>query len=55
MSIRQEKENGMPVARIARRYGISRQSVYNVVNGAGGARERPPRASVLDAFNPDYS
>jgi transposase len=52
-SIRQEKENGMPVARIARRYGISRQSVYNVVNGvAGGARVRPPRPSLLDAFKP---
>lgn len=53
MSIRQEKENGVPVARIARRYGISRQSVYNVVNGvSGGERERAPRASVLDPFKP---
>ena len=53
MSIRQEQENGMPVARIARRYGISRQSVYNVVNGgSGGVRERAPRASVLDSFKP---
>ena len=53
MSIRQEKENGMPVTRIARRYGISRQSVYNVVNGvSGAARERVPRASLLDAFKP---
>ena len=53
MSIRQEKENGMPVARIARRYGISRQSVYNVVNGVfGSGRERVARPSVLDAFKP---
>jgi len=50
MSIRQEKENGMPVARIAVRYGISRQSVYNVMNGGSGGRERAPRASVLDPF-----
>ncbi len=52
MSIRQEKENGMPVARIAARYGISRQSVYNVMNGGSGGRERTPRASVLDPFKP---
>ena len=53
MSIRQERENGMPVARIARRYGISRQSVYNVVNGvSGGVRERVPRPSLLDPFKP---
>jgi transposase len=52
MSIRQEKENGMPVARIAVRYGISRQSVYNVMNGSSGGRERVPRASVLDPFKP---
>jgi len=53
MSIRLEKENGMPVARIARRYGISRQSVYNVVNGvSGGVRERVPRPSLLDPFKP---
>lgn len=52
MSIRQEKENGVPVARIARRYGISRQSVYNVMNGGSGGRERAPRPSVLDPFKP---
>ena len=40
----------MPVARIAVRYGISRQSVYNVMNGGSGGRERAPRASVLDPF-----
>ena len=50
MSIRQEKENGMPVARIARRYGISRQSVYNVMNGGSGGPERTPRPSVLDPY-----
>lgn len=42
-----------PVARIARRYCISRQSVYNVVNGvSGAARERVPRPSLLDPFKP---
>ena len=52
MSIRQEKEEGMPVARIARRYGISRQSVYNVMSSDSGGRERAPRVSVLDPFKP---
>ncbi len=53
MSIRQEKENGMPVARIALRYGISRQSVYNVMNGvSSGVRERVVRPSLLDPFKP---
>jgi len=40
---------GAPFARIARRYGVSRQSVYNVVNGPT-KRDGARKASTLDPF-----
>lgn len=51
MSIRRDVREGVPVARIARKYGISRQSVYNVSRAASSVPpERPRRASILDPF-----
>lgn len=41
--------DGVPIARIARRYGVSRQSVYNVLNGPT-EREGVRKASKLDPF-----
>jgi len=39
--------DGVPFARIARRVGVSRQSVYNVVNGPT-KRDGARKASTLD-------
>lgn len=41
--------DGVPIARIARRYGVSRQSVYNVLNGPT-EREGARKVSKLDPF-----
>lgn len=49
LRMRREVEDGVPIARVARRYGVSRQSIYNVLK-APSADERVPRPSMLDPF-----
>ena len=44
-----EVEDGVPIARIARRYGVSRQSIYNVLK-AVPAEERVVKPGKLDPF-----
>ena len=49
--VKNEKAQGVPIARIARKYGISRQSVYNILNEESSAvRSRKERSSILDPF-----
>lgn len=47
--MKSEIEDGVPIARVARKYGVCRQSVYNVVNGVTSA-EPVRRPSKLDRF-----
>lgn len=47
--MKREVLDGVPKAVIARRYGVSRQSVYNVLN-ANSEGEKAPRPSKLDPF-----
>lgn len=49
LRMKREVEDGVPIARVARRYGVSRQSIYNVLK-ATSAEERVPRRSKLDPF-----
>jgi transposase len=49
--VKNDRKQGVPVARIARQYGISRQSVYNVLSEESSApRRRKERGSILDPF-----
>ena len=48
--MRFEAEDGVPVARIARRYGVSRQSVYNVLRGVSEPKPGQGKPSKLDPF-----
>lgn len=51
MRMKSEVEEGVPIARVARAHGVSRQSVYNWLRrGARETEEARPRASKLDAF-----
>jgi transposase len=50
--MKREVEEGVPIARIAREYGVSRQSVFNVLKGATGPAAEPVRVSKLDPFKP---
>jgi len=51
MGIRGDAKAGMPIARVAMRYGVSRQTVYNVMGiEVGGVVERAARPSLLDPF-----
>lgn len=46
-----EKKQGVPIARIAQKYGVSRQTVYNVLaEDSTAPKERKQRASILDPF-----
>lgn len=46
-----EKKQGVPIARIARKYGVCRQTVYNVLSEDGSVpRERKKRGSILDPY-----
>jgi transposase len=51
MGIRSEVREGVPIARVAQKYGVSRQSIYNLlrapVEASGVVRAR---VSLLDAF-----
>ena len=47
--MKREVEDGVPIARVARRYGVSRQSVYNVLK-APTMVERLVAPSKLDPF-----
>jgi len=47
--MKREVSDGVPVAAVARKYGVSRQSVYNVLK-APKATMSPPRPSKLDPF-----
>lgn len=49
LRMKREVLDGVPIAAVARKYGLSRQSVYNVLNNAA-AGERAPRASKLGPF-----
>jgi transposase len=49
LRMRSEAEDGVPITRVARRYGVSRQSIYNALK-ATSAEERVPRPSLLDPF-----
>ena len=42
--------DGVPIARIARRFGVSRQSIYNVLNRPSGMEDRAARPSKLEPF-----
>lgn len=46
-------QEGLPKAQIARRCGVSRQTVYNHLRRSSRAKPRPKRASKLDPFK-DY-
>lgn len=50
--MKREVEEGVPIARVARKYGISRQSVYNVLKGPAEVPAEPVRGSKLDPFKP---
>lgn len=52
LRMKREALDGVPKAVIARRYGVSRQSVYNVLNAVRAA-ERAVKPSKLDPFR-DY-
>jgi len=46
-----EKKQGVPIARIARKYGVCRQTVYNVLSEDGSVpRERKKRGAILDPY-----
>jgi len=47
--MKREVEDGVPIARVARKYGVSRQSVYNVLN-AVSQELKVLRPSKLDPF-----
>lgn len=49
LRMKREVLDGVPKAVIARRYGVSRQSVYNVLNAAP-ATEKSVKPSKLDPF-----
>ena len=49
--VKNELAQGVPKARIARKYGISRQSIYNILAEESSApRPRKERPSILDPF-----
>jgi transposase len=49
--MKEKVREGVPIARVAREYGVSRQTVYNVLAAASApARERKSRGSKLDPF-----
>ena len=51
--MKEKVKEGVPIARVAREYGVSRQTIYNLLAArAAPARERQPRGSKLDAFKP---
>lgn len=51
MMIRHFVREGVPVARVARQFGVCRQSVYNHVGGGGlGRKSEKPRGSKLDSY-----
>jgi transposase len=50
--MKNDVEAGVPIARVARRYGVSRQSVYNVLRRPSKPAPRPARGSKLDPFKP---
>jgi len=47
--MKREVSDGVPIAAVARRYGVSRQSVYNVLR-APAAVARVVRPSKLEPF-----
>lgn len=49
LRMKEEAGDGVPIARVARRYGVSRRSVYNVLKASTPAK-RPVRPSKLDPF-----
>lgn len=49
--MKREVEDGVPIARIARRHGVSRQSIYNILKAAAKPA-KPRRPSKLDPFKP---
>ena len=49
LRMKREVSDGVPIAAVARKYGVSRQSVYNVLNANVEAR-KAPRPSKLDPF-----
>src|SRR5690606_889532 len=54
LRMKREVEDGVPIARIARRYGVSRQSIYNVLTAAP-SEEKARRPSKLDPFKDHVS
>ena len=54
LRMKREVEDGVPIARIARRYGVSRQSIYNVLKAAP-SEEKARRPSKLDPFKDHVS
>jgi transposase len=49
--MKEKVKEGVPIARVAREYGVSRQTIYNLLAAqASPARERQPRGSKLDPF-----
>lgn len=50
--MKNDVEAGVPIARVARRYGVSRQSIYNVLRRPSKPAARAARASKLDPFKP---
>lgn len=49
LRMKREVMDGVPIAAVARKYGVSRQSVYNVLRSPA-AVEKPVRVSKLDPF-----
>ena len=52
LRMKNDVEAGVPIARVARKYGVSRQSVYNVLRRPSKPAARPARGSKLDPFKP---
>ena len=49
--MKEKVKEGVPIARVAREYGVSRQTIYNLLAAASSpAKQRKARESRLDPF-----
>jgi transposase len=50
MRMKRLVKDGVPIAKLARQYGVSRQSIYNIMKAASEVEPRKARPSKLDPF-----
>jgi transposase len=50
MRMKRLVKDRVPIARIARQYGVSRQSIYNILKSSSEVKSREARPSKLDPF-----